>query len=158
VKNWSDPIEVAQQYASNNLLGMRIRLHNRFSTNPQGWLPWVFEQISPAGEFRYPSDMFFLENGFRQVARYFSSVKITRYPDSLHVTDVEPLVDYIFSTCPEMAPRLGEALTAYLQAIMTQRGGAIDISKVTGLAKTQAVSGYFRKDGTYVRGYYRSHR
>jgi hypothetical protein len=31
-----------------------------------------------------------------------------------------------------------------------------DISDVTGLPKTNLVSGYFRSDGTYVRGYYRS--
>jgi hypothetical protein len=33
-----------------------------------------------------------------------------------------------------------------------------DISPATGLPKTVAVHGYFRRDGTYVRGYYRSHR
>jgi hypothetical protein len=31
-----------------------------------------------------------------------------------------------------------------------------DISAATGRAKTVSVSGYFRKDGTYVRGHYRS--
>ena len=33
-----------------------------------------------------------------------------------------------------------------------------DISNITGLPKTIQVNGYFRNDGTYVRGYYRSHR
>ena len=33
-----------------------------------------------------------------------------------------------------------------------------DISPATGLPKTVAVRGYFRRDGTYVRGHYRSHR
>lgn len=32
------------------------------------------------------------------------------------------------------------------------------ISKTTGLPRTQYVSGYYRKDGTYVRPYYRSKR
>lgn len=31
-----------------------------------------------------------------------------------------------------------------------------DISDVNGLPKTTSVKGYYRKDGTYVRGYYRS--
>jgi hypothetical protein len=31
-----------------------------------------------------------------------------------------------------------------------------DISNITGLPKTVPVNGYFRSDGTYVRGYYRS--
>lgn len=33
-----------------------------------------------------------------------------------------------------------------------------DISSITGLPKTTYVSGYYRKNGTYVRSYYRSHR
>ena len=33
-----------------------------------------------------------------------------------------------------------------------------DISPLTGLPKTEAVRGYYRTDGTYVRGYYRSHK
>jgi len=31
-----------------------------------------------------------------------------------------------------------------------------DISTITGRPKTTAVQGYYRKDGTYVRGHYRS--
>ena len=31
-----------------------------------------------------------------------------------------------------------------------------DISNITGMPKTQAINGYYRKDGTYVRGHYRS--
>lgn len=33
-----------------------------------------------------------------------------------------------------------------------------DISSITGLPKTTFVNGYYRKNGTYVRSYYRSHR
>jgi hypothetical protein len=33
-----------------------------------------------------------------------------------------------------------------------------DVSSVTGLPKTTHVNGYYRKNGTYVRGHYRSHR
>lgn len=31
-----------------------------------------------------------------------------------------------------------------------------DISNITGKSKTVNVNGYYRRDGTYVRGYYRS--
>lgn len=31
-----------------------------------------------------------------------------------------------------------------------------DISSINGMPKTTAVDGYYRKDGTYVRGHYRS--
>ena len=33
-----------------------------------------------------------------------------------------------------------------------------DLSSITGLPKTVSVHGYYRRDGTYVRGHYRSHR
>ena len=31
-----------------------------------------------------------------------------------------------------------------------------DISNINGMPKTQSINGYYRKDGTYVRGHYRS--
>jgi len=37
-------------------------------------------------------------------------------------------------------------------------GGYGAISEVTGLPRTEAVSGYFRRDGTYVSPYFRSRR
>lgn len=37
------------QYENANNISARIRLHKDFSTNPQGWFPWVFESgIQPA--------------------------------------------------------------------------------------------------------------
>ena len=32
------------QYVNANNIAARIRLHRDFSTNPQGWFPWIFEQ------------------------------------------------------------------------------------------------------------------
>jgi hypothetical protein len=34
--------------------------------------------------------------------------------------------------------------------------GYMEVSETTGRLRTNYVSGYYRKDGTYVRGYYRS--
>jgi hypothetical protein len=31
-----------------------------------------------------------------------------------------------------------------------------DVSNINGMPKTNHVNGYFRRDGTYVRGHYRS--
>ncbi|GAB4532611.1 MAG: hypothetical protein Fur0018_21320 [Anaerolineales bacterium] len=36
---------VTQQYAGDSNLSARIALHQRFSTNPQGWYTWYFEQL-----------------------------------------------------------------------------------------------------------------
>ena len=33
-----------------------------------------------------------------------------------------------------------------------------DVSKITGRPKTTHINGYYRKDGTYVRGHYRSRK
>ena len=40
---------------------------------------------------------FTLENGFEQLVSVFSNVELTRYPDSLKVTEVKPLIAYILS-------------------------------------------------------------
>ncbi|MCY6371302.1 MerR family transcriptional regulator [Clostridium ganghwense] len=40
---------------------------------------------------------FQLENGFKQIDKWFKNVKLKKYEDSLIVTEPEPLIDYIFS-------------------------------------------------------------
>jgi ubiquinone/menaquinone biosynthesis C-methylase UbiE len=35
-----------RQYGNAGNLNARIALHNRFSTNPQGWMPWVYERLA----------------------------------------------------------------------------------------------------------------
>ena len=56
------------------------------------------------------------------------------------------------TTLPAVAPATATALCA-------ENGSCYgDISSATGLPKTVAVHGYTRADGTYVRGYYRSHK
>ncbi len=34
------------QYLNANNISARIRLHKNYSTNPQGWFPWIFEQCN----------------------------------------------------------------------------------------------------------------
>jgi len=41
----SDPKYVSRQYRDASNLNVRLRLHQEFSTNPQGWHRWLFEQI-----------------------------------------------------------------------------------------------------------------
>lgn len=36
---------LSDQYASAAYLSVRIQLHQRFSTNPRGWMPWLFDQL-----------------------------------------------------------------------------------------------------------------
>ena len=39
----------SEQYKTPANLAARAELHRRFSTNPTGWLPWVFDQLALAG-------------------------------------------------------------------------------------------------------------
>ena len=55
----------------------------------------------------------------------------------------------------EIAPKT-ERPVRYLPACAENGSCYGDISSHTGRPKTVHVSGYYRKDGTYVRGYYRS--
>lgn len=45
VHGMSDPDYVNQQYRDGSKLNARIRLHQLFSVNKQGWQRWLFEQI-----------------------------------------------------------------------------------------------------------------
>src|SRR5579884_2810231 len=40
---------LAEQYRDGANLTARVELHRRFSTNPQGWLRWVFERLAALG-------------------------------------------------------------------------------------------------------------
>ena len=77
---------------------------------------------------------FTLESGQSQLEEFFSNTRIVRYPDSLHVTKAEPLADYMLSTT-----RLGgqherrPELVAWLERELAERGGAIDITKDSGV-------------------------
>ena len=44
------------------------------------------------------NNTFSLDNGLEQLKSFFSSVEIKRYDNSLRVTEIEPLMAYIFST------------------------------------------------------------
>jgi ubiquinone/menaquinone biosynthesis C-methylase UbiE len=41
----ANPEYLRKQYQDSSNLQMRITLHDRFSVNKQGWLPWVFDQF-----------------------------------------------------------------------------------------------------------------
>ncbi len=39
---------VAEHYKNSSNLDIRISLHDKYSTNPKGWFPWLYETISPS--------------------------------------------------------------------------------------------------------------
>jgi len=84
------------------------------------------------------TDAFGLETGESKLRRHFAGVEIRRYPDSLHVTQAQPLVDYVRSLMGFgnvgniMQGEKAEMLGRYFEDIIA-RDGAIDISKDAGM-------------------------
>ena len=78
---------------------------------------------------------FSLENGRGQLSRWFENVRLLRREDSLFVTEVGPLVDYLLSgTAAHAAGREGEVadLVDVLERELASRGG-ICVTKDTGM-------------------------
>lgn len=95
-----------------------------------GWLKRINRNPRP-DMFVNP---FTLESGAGQLREVFSTVKLTRYPDSLHVTEIEPLVAYLRSSIG--AADIDESELTQLQnefAATLAADGKIFISKDSGL-------------------------
>lgn len=77
---------------------------------------------------------FLLENGMEQLKPFFSQVTMTRYADTLRVTEVEPLVAYVRSAIAvsDLQKERLEALKLEWQNMLKQKG-EIFISKDSGL-------------------------
>ena len=77
---------------------------------------------------------FTLENGTEQLQPYFSKIDLHRYQDSLHVTEVEPLIAFFhasfFST--EIRPEALEKVRNELETELQEKG-KIFIAKDSGL-------------------------
>ncbi|MBV7272916.1 methyltransferase domain-containing protein [Clostridiaceae bacterium UIB06] len=81
------------------------------------------------------TESFQLENGLKQVSKWFKEVRLNRYNDSLVVTDPIPLIDYIFSmpgnTKEIFTDKKLQQLINFLQKEIEETGG-IYITKDTG--------------------------
>ncbi|MCC7187960.1 MAG: class I SAM-dependent methyltransferase [Anaerolineales bacterium] len=58
---------------------------------------WI-RQVNPQTDFVLFGGSFTLENGLEQLNPFFSHVTQTRYPDSLEVTEIKPIIAFILST------------------------------------------------------------
>ncbi len=52
VQMTNDDSKIVEQYMDSNNLKVRIQLHEKFSTNQQGWFPWLYSQINFNGVYR----------------------------------------------------------------------------------------------------------
>lgn len=82
---------------------------------------------------------FDLENGAQQLQPWFTTVECRLYEDALVVTDVDALVDYVFSmfsATMRAEPERQQQRTAFrhfLQQELAAQSGAIQIQKASGL-------------------------
>jgi ubiquinone/menaquinone biosynthesis C-methylase UbiE len=94
---------------------------------------WL-KKASPDKDFVPFNNPFTLDNGLDQLKPFFSSVEIKRYDDNLCITEIEPLMAYIFSTIKARdipKPALAE-IRLELENILAQKG-EIFIAKDSGL-------------------------
>jgi hypothetical protein len=79
---------------------------------------------------------FVLENGEGFLSEVFDTVDCVRYPNGLRITEVTPLVDYIYSlktmAFNHLEDSMRDGLTEYFEAIMAEKG-VIEIEKRTGM-------------------------
>lgn len=79
---------------------------------------------------------FTLENGIDQLNRHFERVRLSRYPDALHITHASPLVDYVLSMSANARrgalPGEIEAFTRRVEEELALNG-VIRISKDSGM-------------------------
>ena len=94
---------------------------------------WI-RQVQPGTDFVSFGSPFTLENGFEQLQQFFPQVTRSRYPDSLHVTEVKAIIAFILST--SHAAEISEEKLAKLEDELEQElkeKGKIYISKDSGL-------------------------
>jgi ubiquinone/menaquinone biosynthesis C-methylase UbiE len=94
---------------------------------------WI-RRVNVGNTFESFGSSFALENGLEQLQQFFSQVTISRYPDELRVTEVEPILAFIRSTT--YAKELSEEGLMRLQQDLERqlaRKGEIFIRKDSGL-------------------------
>lgn len=77
------------QYQNASNISARIRLHHGYSTNPQGWFPWIYEQCSSIWERRICASQNtyafrILELGCGNGALWTEN--LSRIPSNVHIT------------------------------------------------------------------------
>lgn len=79
---------------------------------------------------------FGLDNGGRQLEKWFGEVNIRKFPDSLSITDVEALIAYVTSTSGIARQALSGKRLNRFRGVLEERmkeSGAIHVSKEVGL-------------------------
>lgn len=62
-----------------------------------GIMQFVADLLKPYGVDYHANNNFTLQNGKQKLVQYFSSIEMLEYIDSLEVTNIDDLVDYVYS-------------------------------------------------------------
>jgi len=92
----------------------------------------LVQRFEPDLGYRLGELGFTLENGAQQLSPWFSNIELRLHADSLCVTEVEPLVDYVFSTV-EADDETQRAFAGFVSIELESQGGAIHIGKNSGM-------------------------
>ena len=94
---------------------------------------WI-RRVNPGTDFVSFGSSFTLENGMEQLKSYFSQVMLSRYPDSLQVTEVKPIITFILSTthAAEVSEKALAKLEIELELELKEKG-KVFIQKDSGL-------------------------
>jgi SAM-dependent methyltransferase len=83
---------------------------------------------------------FTLENGAAVLGNYLTEVSLHRYTDSLIVTEVSPLVDYILSGRIEIDANLKLKLVKFVELAFFENSGQFLITKDSGVFESRGIS------------------
>jgi len=94
---------------------------------------WI-RHVNPKGDFESFGSSFNLENGQEQLKQIFPQVTLSRYPDSLQVTEVKPIIAFMRSTMhvAEASEDGFEKLAIELEQELKEKG-KIFIQKDSGM-------------------------
>lgn len=95
-------------------------LLNRFDSGLESW-------------GRLSADSFNLENGFTLLNEHFANVSLSRYVDSLIVTDAQLLVEYILSGRAKLGNERQYELSSFVKQEIETNGGKFYITKDSGV-------------------------
>jgi ubiquinone/menaquinone biosynthesis C-methylase UbiE len=123
-------------YAATNGPAHMRELHDRVrvaarKVSAKAQAEMTADRASPADSW---TEAFNLENGQEELSCWFSAVALSRYPDALVVTEVEPLLHYVLSG-RSSSVLAGEPIAEFTRAVEEEiaRHGAIRITKDAGL-------------------------
>jgi len=132
------------------------RAERNFSSCMAGYSSCKLEDLSPEQRSKVAAS-----NYERNLSRCLTGSPICK-PEELAAIDLEKVQKRREEAAARTAsPSVGTSVPTYVPSGpgCAENGSCYgDVSTITGLPKTVAVSGYYRRDGTYVRGHYRSRR